>query len=167
VSVTSLDEKLQRVMEPRTSIPARRLAAIEKLAAAGVPVRAMVAPVIPGLTDHEMPSILRAVRDAGAMDASWVALRLPHGVKDLFSEWLERHFPDRKEKVLGRVREIRGGQLYDPTFGTRMRGTGIFADQIRSLFEAAKRKVGFPGLERPLSAAAFRAPERGGQLTLF
>jgi DNA repair photolyase len=167
LSITSLDEKLQRIMEPRTSIPARRLAAVEKLAAAGIPVRVMVAPVIPALNDHEIPAILRAAANAGARDASWVMLRLPHAVKDLFSDWLERHFPERREKVLGRIREMRDGQLNATGFGTRMRGTGPFAEQIGALFAAAKRKAGLPGDIPPLSVRSFRHRDPHGQLGLF
>jgi len=167
VSVTSLDEKLQRVMEPRTSIPAKRLEAIARLTAAGVPVGVMVAPVIPGLTDHEMPSILAAAAEAGAVTAAMVPLRLPHGVADLFTDWLDRHFPDRKEKVLNRVRSMRGGRLNDGEFVKRMRGEGIWADQIRAMFTTARRRVGLDRPRSPLSIAAFRRPDRGGQLSLL
>jgi DNA repair photolyase len=167
VSVTTLDAKLQSVMEPRTSIPARRLAAIGKLAAAGIPVRVMVAPVIPGLTDHEIPAILRAAADAGATDAAYVALRLPHAVAPLFEEWLERHFPDRREKVLNRVRSMRGGRLYRSEFGRRMRGEGLFAEQIGALFAAARKRAGLDRARFELSTAAFRVPESGPQLGLF
>jgi len=167
VSVTSLDEKLQRIMEPRTSVPKRRLDAIETLAKAGIPVRVMVAPVIPGLTDHEMPAILQAARNAGARDASWVMLRLPFAVKELFEDWLGRHFPERREKVLGRIREVRDGKLNVAEFGERMRGTGEIATQISALFQAAKKKSGFPCDLPPLSTAAFRRPDPHGQLGLF
>ncbi|HEU0054973.1 MAG TPA: PA0069 family radical SAM protein [Longimicrobium sp.] len=168
VSVTSLDESLQRVMEPRTSTPRRRLAAIETLARAGVPVRVLVAPVVPGLTDHEVPAILRAVADAGARGASFIPLRLPWGVKDLFEGWLETHFPDRKDKVLNRVRAIRGGKLNDPEFGSRMEGDGIFAEQMRALFTAAAKRVGLDGELPPLSTGHFHRPhDRKGQLGLF
>jgi DNA repair photolyase len=169
VSVTSLDEKLQRVMEPRTSTPRRRLSAIEQLAAAGIPVRVLVAPVIPGLTDHEMSDILRAASGAGARAASYVTLRLPHAVGPLFEAWLERHFPDRREKVLNRLREMRGGRLYDARFGARMRGDGVFADQIGALFRAARAKAGLDGERIELCAAAFRRPSLPppAQLGLF
>jgi DNA repair photolyase len=159
VSVTTLNPKLQSVMEPRTSVPARRLAAIEQLAGAGIPVRVMVAPVIPGLTDHEIPAILEAAAQAGATGATYVALRLPHAVAGLFEAWLERHFPERKEKVLNRVRSMRGGRLYRAEFGERMRGEGVFADQIRTLFEAAKRRAGLDRERFELSTAAFRRPD--------
>ncbi len=167
ISITSLDDRLQRIMEPRTSIPARRLAAIQALADARIPVRVMVAPVIPGLNDHEVPDILRAAATAGARDASYVLLRLPHAVAPLFEDWLERHFPERKQKVLGRIRDTRGGKLYDARFGERMRGVGSFAAQIRALFDAGYRKAGFPRHIPPLSTAAFRSPRSSNQLDLL
>ncbi len=167
LSITSLRPELQRVMEPRASTPARRLAAVEALAKAGVPVGVMVAPVIPGLTDTEMPAILQAAASAGAQWAGTIALRLPHGVKDLFEDWLERNFPDRKERVLNRIREIRGGQLNESAFGKRMRGEGEYADQMRALFEAARKKAGLDGPRPVLSTAAFHVPAKGGQLGLF
>jgi DNA repair photolyase len=169
LSITTLDEKLQRVMEPRTSIPKRRLQAVEKLAKAGIPVGVMVAPIIPAITDEEVGDILKASRDAGAMWAGYVMLRLPHAVAPLFEDWLTHHFPDRKEKVLNRVRSMRGGKLYDSTWGERGRGTGEMADQIGALFRAAKQKAGF--VDEPnrydLSVASFRRPHRHGQLGLF
>lgn len=165
ISVTSLDPKLQRVLEPRTSIPRARLKAIAQLRAAGVPVGVMVAPIIPGLTDHEVPAILRACAEAGAQFAGYTVVRLPYAVAPLFERWLEEHFPDRKEKVLGRIRHLRGGeQLNDPRFKTRMRGEGIFAEQIRDLFAAGCKRAGIG--ERPaLSTAAFRRPNE--QLSLL
>jgi DNA repair photolyase len=169
VSITSLRNEIQRVMEPRTSIPARRLAAVETLAKAGVRVNVMVAPVVPGLTDHEIPAILQAAKDAGANSAGYITLRLPWAVKELFERWLERHFPERKDKVLNRVRELRDGKLYDPTFGVRMRGEGVFADQIEALFDASIRKLGMN--QRPMKMArtgdSFRKPPKNGQLALF
>ena len=167
VSITTLDPELQRVMEPRAATPARRLDAVATLAKAGVPVGVLVAPVVPGLTDHELPAILKASAEAGARTATYVPLRLPYGLAELFESWLETHFPDRKEKVLHRVREIRGGKLNDPNFVSRMRGEGEYAEQIRSLFEVACRKVGLNRETVELSTAAFRRPERGGQLGLF
>ncbi len=167
LSITTLDQDLQRVMEPRTSPPARRLAAVEQLAGAGIPVGVMVAPVIPGLTDHEMPAILQAAADAGARAAAFVPLRLPLGVKELFAHWLETHFPERKAKVLGRVRGMRGGKLNDSRFRSRMRGEGAYADQIRALFHAACRKAGLNQRWEGLSTAAFRRPDPTGQLGLF
>jgi DNA repair photolyase len=167
LSITSLDEKLQRVLEPRTSIPARRLAAVETLAKAGVPVRVMIAPVIPGLNDTEVPAIVRAAADAGACAAGWIMVRLPHAVAPLFEDWLGRHFPDRKDKVLNRLRAMRGGKLYDSSYGKRMRGEGVMAEQIGALFDAAIRKYGLDRDREPLSTDAFRRPAAGGQLGLF
>ena len=167
LSVTSLRPEIQRVMEPRTSAPARRLDAIRKLSEAGIPVRAMIAPVVPGLTDEEIPALVQAVADAGAIGASYILMRLPHAVKDLFADWLEAHFPDRRDRVLNRVREVRGGALNDPRFGSRMRGEGVYADHIGQLFRAAVRRAGMDGDRPPLSAAAFRRPDAGGQLALF
>lgn len=165
VSVTTLDPDLARRMEPRASTPERRLEAIRALAGAGVPVGVLVAPAVPGLTDHEMPAILKACAEAGASFSGYVALRLPHGVKDLFASWLERHYPDRKDKVLNRLRELRGGRLYDSTYHTRGRGTGLFADHMESLFRLGTRKAGLPEDRPELSADAFRRP--GEQLLLF
>ncbi|MGZ5474741.1 MAG: PA0069 family radical SAM protein [Thermoanaerobaculia bacterium] len=165
VSITTLDHSLQRTMEPRTSTPDLRLDAIATLASAGVPVGVMVAPVIPALTDHEMPSILAAAKKAGARWAGYVALRLPWAVAPLFEQWLTEHFPDRKEKVLNRVRELRDGKLYDAKWGVRGRGTGIFADQMEALFDVTCRKVGLNEDDRELSTAAFR--RRTAQASLF
>src|SRR5262249_41924453 len=142
LSVTTLDGALARVMEPRATQPAGRLAAVRELAEAGVPVGVLVAPIIPGLNDHEIPAILEAAAGAGARHAGSVMLRLPHGVADLFERWLAQHFPDRKEKVLGRIREVRGGELNDARFGTRMRGEGVLAEAVRNLFRLARRKAG-------------------------
>jgi DNA repair photolyase len=167
LSITTLDSKLQRSMEPRTSPPVRRLAAIEALARAGIPVRVLAAPIIPALNDHEIPAILEAAANAGARSASHALVRLPHGVKELFVDWLERHYPARKEKVLGRIREMRGGRLNEPEFGERMRGRGEMAAQIRALFEAARRKAGLESDPPALSAAAFRRARPGPQLALF
>jgi DNA repair photolyase len=166
LSVTSLDGELQRKMEPRTSAPERRLEAIRALADAGVPVGVLVAPVIPGLTDHEMPAILRAAAEARARFAGYVPLRLPHAVKDLFDRWLTDHFPDRKEKILRRIRELRGGKLNDPRFGSRLRGQGIFAEEIAALFAIACRRAGILDGRVELSTAAFRRPG-GRQLALL
>ncbi|HEY2381152.1 MAG TPA: PA0069 family radical SAM protein [Terriglobia bacterium] len=166
VSVTSLDPELARELEPRASQPARRLAAIEALSAAGVPAGALIAPVIPGLTDHEMPSIISAVAKAGAVAAGYVPLRLPYGVAPLFEEWLTLHRPLQKEKILNRVREIRGGKLNDPNFRTRMQGSGAYADQISELFEVCCRKAGIHSKRPKLSANDFRRPGPS-QLGLF
>jgi DNA repair photolyase len=165
VSVTSLDVELQRILEPRASAPAARLRAIRELRDAGVPVGVMVAPIIPGLTDHEAPAILDAVAKAGALSASYVVLRLPLGVKDLFTDWLSRHFPDRVDKVLGRIRETRGGELNDSRFGVRMTGEGLWAETFHRLFTVARAKAGLSDRMPPLTAEHFRRP--AAQLTLF
>lgn len=165
ISVTSLDPKLQRVLEPRTSTPRARLEAIAQLRQAGVPVGVMVAPIIPGLTDHEVPAILRACAAAGAQFAGYTVVRLPYAVAPLFERWLEEHFPERKEKVLGRIRHLRGGErLNDPRFKSRMRGEGIFAEQIRALFNLGCKRAGM-GARPGLSTEAFRRPHE--QLALF
>ena len=158
VSVTSLDPELARELEPRASQPARRLAAIESLSQAGVPVGSLVAPVIPGLTDHEMPAIVSAVAKMGAVAASYVPLRLPYGVAPLFEEWLTLHRPLQKEKILNRIRDIRGGRLNDPNFRSRMQGSGAYAQHIAELFELACRKAKLNSKRPVLSAKAFRRP---------
>ncbi len=167
LSITSLDPTLQRLMEPRASTPESRLAAIGELSRKGIPVGVMVAPVVPGLTDHEIPSILRAAAAAGATQAAYIFLRLPHGVKDLFGDWLLRHFPDRRDRVLNRVREGRDGDLYDSQFHTRMKGQGIYASHIQDLFENACRSAGLSRKRIELSSAAFKCPGRGRQKILF
>jgi DNA repair photolyase len=164
VSITTLDGELARTMEPRTSSPELRLDAVRTLAAAGVPVGVMVAPVVPGITDHEMPRILAAARDAGAKWAGFVVLRLPWAVAPLFERWLEEHFPDRKEKVLNRVKDLRGGKLYDAKWGVRGRGEGIFAEQIAALFEVACRKHHLNEEDRELSREHFRRRLAQGEL---
>ena len=167
VSLTTLDDDLRRVMEPRTSSPARRLAAIEKLAAAGIPVGVMTAPVIPGLNDHELPALLAAAAEAGATFAGYVPVRLPLAVRPLFEDWLERHFPDRREKVLNRIRSMRGGGLNDPRFGSRMKGEGLFARHIAQLFSISLRRAGMGEGRFPrLSTAAF-CRDGGAQPGLF
>jgi DNA repair photolyase len=166
LSVTTLDEKLARALEPRTSTPSRRLAAIATLAEAGVPVGVNVAPIIPGLTDAEIPAILKAAKKAGASFAGHTLLRLPLGVKEIFSRWLDEHAPERKSKVLNRVLETRGGRLNDPRFGLRMTGEGVYAEQIDALFKLARRKAGLADDGPDLSTASFRVPP-GPQLTLF
>jgi DNA repair photolyase len=166
ISVTSLDPNLQRVLEPRTSPPAARLDTVAQLRAAGVPVGVMVAPIIPGLTDHEIPAIVAACAKAGAQFAGYTIVRLPWAIAPLFEHWLEEHFPDRKEKVLSRIKNIRGGsgRLNDSNWGSRLVGEGVFAEQIRTMFEVACRRNGIGG--RPqLSAAAFRRPQQ--QLNLL
>jgi len=165
ISVTSLDAELQRVLEPRTSPPSARIETIRQLRSAGIPAGVMVAPIIPGLTDHEVPRILEACSQAGAQFAGYTIVRLPWAVAPLFEHWLEEHFPDRKEKILGRIRNLRGnGRLNNSQWRTRMTGEGIFAEQIASLFEVGCRRAGIG--ERPkLSTAAFRRTRE--QLTLL
>jgi DNA repair photolyase len=167
LSVTTLRNELQRVMEPRTSIPGRRLAAIEALASAGIPVGVNIAPVVPGLTDDELPAILEAAASAGASVAGYLMLRLPGAVRPLFEAWLEQHFPDRKNKVLNRLRSLHGGEVYDPSFGKRSRGGGPYAQQIRSLFEVSRRRFGLSDDTRELNCAAFVSSGSGGQTELF
>src|SRR5438128_80572 len=164
VSVTSLDPGLQRVLEPRTSSPQARLDAIRQLRSAGIPTGVMVAPIIPGLTDHEVPRILDACARAGAQFGGYTIIRLPWAVAPLFEHWLEEHFPDRKEKVLGRIRDMRGNRLNNSQWHTRMTGEGIFAEQIASLFKVGCRRVGV-GKRPKLSTAAFRRTRE--QLTLL
>jgi len=166
VSITTLDAQLARVMEPRAAAPRRRLAAVAALAAAGVPVGVMVAPVVPGLTEHEIPAIVSAAAQAGARCARTIVLRLPHGLKDLFAAWLERHFPERKQKVLNRIASMRGQRLNDARFHSRMRGEGVYADQIASIFDLACRRAGLADDAPALSVAAFRRPPEP-QLSLF
>jgi DNA repair photolyase len=166
LSVTTLDGQLSRILEPRASQPAGRLAALQALREAGVPAGVLVAPVIPGLTDHEIPGILEATAAAGAQFAGYVVLRLPHAVRGLFEDWLSRHLPDKKEKVLGRIRDLRGGKLNDPNFGTRMKGQGIWADTFRDLFQLSCRQAGIQGQAPELTTKAFRRPA-GDQRLLF
>jgi DNA repair photolyase len=166
LSVTTLDPELAGRLEPRTTRPAARLEAIAELAAAGIPTGVMVAPVIPGLTEHEMPAILAAAARAGARQAGYTMVRLPLAVADLFQDWLGRHYPDRKDKVLGRIRGARQGKLNDVRFGVRMSGEGPHAEMIVRLFRSASRRAGLNQSPWPVSAAAFRRPGPE-QLTLF
>jgi DNA repair photolyase len=166
LSVTTLDHKLSSMLEPRASRPARRLAAIRALADAGVPVGYLQAPMIPGLTDAEAPAIGVAAAKAGASFSGYVALRLPFAVKDLFEQWLAQHYPDKKNKILHRIREIRGGKLNDPNFKTRMRGEGIYAEQMAKLFEVARKKSGISTRWPKLTTEHFRRAGKG-QLNLF
>ncbi len=165
ISLTTLDNDLQRRLEPRASTPRARLRAVRILADAGVPVSVNIAPVIPGLTDQEIPSILKAAAEAGARHAVWVLLRLPHGVKDLFAEWLDVHEPLKKEKVLSRLRQLHGGKLYDSEFGNRMRGQGPLSEQFEHMFALYSRRYGLN--REPLSSNgdAFRRPKE--QMELF
>ena len=185
ISLTTLDPELVKTLEPRASRPSRRLDAIAQLSAAGIPVRVLTAPIIPGLNDHEIPALLKAAAEAGALGAGYTIVRLPHAVAPIFEEWLEKHAPGHKEKVLGRIREMRGGKLYESQWGARMRGDGPLAAQIRHLFQVAKRRAGFAGedlaiqnitsahitsgdrtrLNDELSTAHFRVPT--AQMDLF
>ena len=166
ISLTTLDVELSRRLEPRCSAPAKRLEAISELAARGVPVGALLAPVLPALNDHEIPALLEAAAAAGAKHCRYVMLRLPGAVAEIFPAWLEEHLPERKEKVLSRIRDLRRGRLNDSRFGTRGRGEGVFAKQVRDLFLAAARRHGLDGRGPELSTAAFRRPG-GDQMTLF
>jgi DNA repair photolyase len=162
ISVTTLEDELARRMEPRAARPQRRLEAIHASSQAGVPTGVIVAPVIPGLNDEEVPRILQAAADAGAASASWVLLRLPTPVDSLFEMWVKQHFPDRHARIVGRIRDCRGGRLSDPRFGSRMRGEGVYAEQLAALFRSAARRY---RLDRPLptaNAAAFRRPPQAG-----
>jgi DNA repair photolyase len=166
LSVTTLDDELARRLEPRAAQPRARLAAVEALARAGVPVGILVAPVIPALTDSEIPRIVEAAAAAGASWAGFVLLRLPHGVKQLFDRWLEDHLPERRAHVLSRLRQLRGGRLYDPRWRTRQRGEGIFAEQTLGLMQSSRRRHGLADSGPELSAAAFRVPG-AAQVELF
>ncbi|MCI0453619.1 MAG: PA0069 family radical SAM protein [Candidatus Dadabacteria bacterium] len=166
VSITTLNPKLARVMEPRASQPSLRLKAIQKLAENGIPVIVMVAPVIPGLTDHEIPGIIEKAVEAGAIKAGYVMLRLPYGVGELFQSWLDRHFPDRKNKILSRIKMLRGGKLNSTEFHKRMHGEGLFAEQVEKLFEISCRRAGIAGNKINLSSKAFRRPD-SQQLAFF
>ncbi len=166
LSVTSLDADLAGELEPRASRPAARLRAIRELSAAGIPVNVLVAPVIPGLNDHEIPAILDAVAAAGAQSASYVLLRLPYAVKEVFTQWLDDHAPTKKARILDRLRTLRGGKLYDSAWGARMHGEGIFATQLDQLFTVAARRAGLNRAHAELTTTHFRRPA-GNQLELF
>ena len=167
VTLVTLDADLAQRLEPRASSPPARLRVVRELARAGVPVTVNVAPVIPGLTDAEVPQILRAVADAGALRVGWSLLRLPYQVKDLFLDWLKRSVhPDRARKVESLIRQARGGKLYDAS-RNRHRGRGPVVEQVRQMFDVYTRKYGLNRDVRPLSTAAFRRPDLSGQMRLF
>ncbi len=166
LSITTMHPELVGVMEPRTSRPVRRLKALEELSKRGIPVAVNVAPVVPGLTDEEMPAILKAAADHGATNASYILLRLPGPVKELFLDWLRRQFPDRAQRVINRLTELRGPQLTDSRFGLRMRGEGEWADMMSNLFKISCRKYGLNASHPPLSTEHFRR-YRHGQADLF
>jgi DNA repair photolyase len=169
LSITSLENDIKRTLEPRTASPQARLRVIETLARAGVPTGVLVAPVIPAITDHEMEDILSAAKEAGASSAGYVLLRLPYEVKDLFREWLAEHYPDRAKHVMSLINQARGGKDYDAQFGVRMRGTGAYAELLRTRFDLAKRKLGLDDAENrhQLTTSQFTPPPRNkSQLTL-
>jgi DNA repair photolyase len=166
LSVTTLDSDLSSKLEPRASRPAHRLEAVRELNEAGIPAGVMVAPIIPGLNEHEIPAILDAAAAAGAKFAGYTVLRLPYAVKDVFTAWLETHFPDRTKLVLDRIRSLRHGKLNVSDWGERFRGAGIFADEIAQLFEVTARRAGLNQERSPLSTAAFRRPGPA-QMELF
>jgi DNA repair photolyase len=161
VSVTSLTNDIKRTLEPRTASPQARLRVIQQLNEAGVPVGVLVAPVIPAITDHEMEDIMAAAKEAGASRAGYVLLRLPHELKIIFREWLAEHYPDRAKHVMSLINQSRGGKDYDSAFGTRMRGTGPYAELLRTRFDLAKRRLGFAGAEEryELNTQLFRPPK--------
>jgi DNA repair photolyase len=155
VSVTTLDPELARKLEPRAAAPAARLRAIRELTDAGIPVGVLIAPIIPGLNDHEAPAILQAVAEAGACCAGYVMLRLPFAVKDVFVAWLEQHYPQKKERVLGRIRDVRGGKLNDSRWGIRMSGEGESVDLFSSMFKLHRKRAGIPEHGPELSTEHF------------
>ena len=170
VSVTTLDAKLARVMEPRAPAPRKRLAAIRAIAKAGVPSGVMAAPMIPALNDSELEAILEAGAEAGAALAGYVLLRLPLELKQLFEEWLEAHFPERKERVLNQLREARGGKLYEARWGERMRGRGVQAELLARRFDLAAKRLGLNHSREDwtLDTSQFPKPEpQSAQLSLF
>ncbi|WP_425145739.1 PA0069 family radical SAM protein [Deinococcus sp.] len=158
LSVTTLREDLRRTMEPRTSTAARRLDAVAKLSAAGVPVGVMMGPVIPGLTDEELPAVVKAAAAAGALWAGYNVVHFPHGTAELFLDWLERCYPQARRRVEGRIREVRGGELNDPRFGSRMTGTGPYAQSIAALYRVACLRAGLPRARERLDVTGFRVP---------
>ena len=161
ISITTLDRKLARLMEPRAATPERRLAAMAALSAAGAPTIVMFAPVIPGLNDHELESVLERAVQAGAVGAGYVVLRLPREIKDLFREWLEAQVPDRARRVMSLVRQMRQGRDYDPEWGKRMKGEGPIADILAKRFAVAKRRFGLDRPSTPLDLSQFRRPISG------
>ncbi len=169
VSINNLDHDIARRLEPRCTAPQRRLETIRRLSAAGIPVGVLVAPTIPFLTDDQIERVLQAAWEAGARRASYVLLRLPYEVKDLFRAWLEHHYPLKAAHVMSRVHAMREGRDNDPQFGSRMKGTGEFAELLRTRFRIACRRLGFnaDARYRELDTSRFRRPDPGGQLALF
>jgi DNA repair photolyase len=166
LSITTLDPKVARTLEPRAPHPERRLEAIAQLAQAGIPVSANMSPIIPAINDHEIESVVARVAAAGARDINYILVRLPHEVAPLFRAWLDAHHPDRAAKVMAIIRDLRGGRDNDPNFGIRMRGQGVWADLIRSRFVKARRKAGFGDDRLTLRTDLFHPPE-GAQPRLF
>jgi len=168
VSITSLDRGLARSMEPRAATPEKRVDAVRRLTAAGVPVTVMFAPCIPGLNDHEMEAVLERAAEAGASGAGYVALRLPMEIKDLFREWLETDHPDRARRVMSLIRQMRGGKDYDSQWGSRMKGEGPIGELMATRFRAAQKRYGLDRGWGSLDAGKFRVPPKpGGQMDLF
>lgn len=158
ISITTLDAGLARRLEPRAASPSHRLDAVRQLSEAGIPVGVLMAPIIPGLTDHEIPSVLQAAKAAGAERAGYTIVRLPYGVKDVFAAWLEEHVPLSRDKILERISDMRGGKLNDSRFGSRMRGEGLWAEQIKQLFAVSTAREGLNKHRKELSIAHFRNP---------
>lgn len=167
LSITTLDHRLARLMEPRASTPQRRLWAIERLNAVGVPCQVLAAPMIPALTDHEMEAIITASVRCGAKQAQYIPLRMPHEIKDLFREWLDTHAPDRKARVLRYIRETHGGKDYDPQWGQRLRGTGPYAALMGARFEVIRKKLALESMTPQRCDLFQRPPKPGDQLSLF
>ncbi|MEX2534960.1 MAG: PA0069 family radical SAM protein [Trueperaceae bacterium] len=167
LSITTLNEELRRKLEPRTSTGPRRVDAVRELSAAGIPVSVNIAPVIPGLNDQEIPAILEAAAEAGATTAHFILVRLPGAVEPIFLGWLEAHYPERKEKVLGRLREARGGKLNESSFGKRMTGEGPYAESIRAMFHVSRKRNGLSERSFLLSCEHFQAPGSSSQPGLF
>jgi len=168
ISLTTLDDRLARDLEPRTSSPKARLNAVEQLAKAGVPVGVNLAPMIPGLNDHEMPALLKAAREAGAKYSGFTPVRLPSSVLPVFTDWLERVRPERAQKVLSAIKDIRGGKLNDANFGSRFEGEGPRAESMRAMYDLYAKKFGFNEMHIHLSRDKFkRPPKKGDQMTFF
>ena len=166
VSITTLNRELSRRMEPRTSVPSKRLETIEKLASAGIPVGVNTAPIIPGLNDEEIPAILKAASESGAASAGMVMLRLPYSIKDLFNEWLQRTYPEKATKIINRIKDIRGGELSSHEFGSRFKGEGKYAEHVHQLFKTMCKKYGLNKSHNPLRTDLFRRL-KPGQEELF
>jgi DNA repair photolyase len=167
-SVNCLDGEIARRLEPRAAAPRRRVEAMRRLSEVGIPCGVMVAPVIPFVTDKDIERVMAAAKEAGAVAAGYVLLRLPHEVKELFKDWLERHYPHRARHVMARLRDMRGGRENDPRFGNRMSGEGEYAELIARRFEIAARKLGLDARDDDmLDASAFRPPGKAGQGSLF